>query len=89
MNYCNQNGLTALHFCIDNNLVEAVSFLLNAGANPHIMDLSGQDACDKAKENDNFRGMPDFNKCSLRYKRAPKLSTGEVVDINKLPHFKE
>lgn len=25
INYCNKNGQTALHFCIENNLVEAVS----------------------------------------------------------------
>lgn len=32
-------------------MLEAVSFLLKKNADPHIMDLSGDDACDKAKRN--------------------------------------
>ena len=51
IDYVNKNGLTALHLCIENNLREAVEFLLFKGANPHIMDLKGEDACDKAKAN--------------------------------------
>lgn len=58
INYCNKNGQTALHFCIENNLVDAVSLLLKAGAYPHTMDLNGEDACDKAKDNEVFRGFP-------------------------------
>ena len=49
IDYVNRNGNTALHICIENNRKEAVKFLLSKGANPHIMDLDGQDACDKAK----------------------------------------
>jgi len=51
VNYVNRNGNTALHLCVENNLTDAVNFLLKKGANPHIMDLSGEDACDKAKKN--------------------------------------
>ena len=51
VNYANRNGNTALHLCVENNLVEAVNFLIKKGANPHIMDLAGEDACDKAKKN--------------------------------------
>jgi ankyrin repeat protein len=50
-NYVNRNGNTALHLCVENHLEEAVAFLLKKGADPHIMDLSGEDACDKAKHN--------------------------------------
>jgi ankyrin repeat protein len=28
LNYVNKNGNTALHLCIDNNIVEAVEFLI-------------------------------------------------------------
>jgi ankyrin repeat protein len=51
VNYVNTNGNTALHLCIENSLVDAVTFLLKKGANPHIMDLGDEDACDKAKKN--------------------------------------
>jgi ankyrin repeat protein len=51
VNYCNKNGNTALHLCIENNLKEAVVCLLKKGANPHIMDLNDEDSCDKAKKN--------------------------------------
>jgi ankyrin repeat protein len=50
VNYVNRNGNTALHLCVENGLVDAVLFLLKKGADPHIMDLAGEDACDKAKK---------------------------------------
>lgn len=53
IDYVNRNGNTALHLCVENGLKEAVEFLIFKGANPHIMDLNGEDACDKAK----FNGM--------------------------------
>ena len=51
IDYVNRNGNTALHLCIENHKLEAVKFLMLKGANPHIMDLTGEDACDKAKKN--------------------------------------
>ena len=51
VNYVNRNGNTALHLCVENNLIDEVNFLLKKGANQHIMDLGGEDACDKAKKN--------------------------------------
>lgn len=39
LNYVNKNGNTALHLCIENDLKEAVEFLIYQGADPHIMDL--------------------------------------------------
>jgi len=51
VNYVNRNGNTALHLCVENKLVDAVLYLLKKGANPHIMDLGGEDSCDKAKRN--------------------------------------
>lgn len=49
IDYSNTNGYTALHLCVENGINEAVQFLLKKGANPHIMDLNDEDACDKAK----------------------------------------
>ena len=48
MDYCNKNGLTALHLMIENRLLKACRFLLEKGSNPHIVDLQGEDCCDKA-----------------------------------------
>ena len=60
VNYVNRNGNTALHLVIANNyfkdsgegtMIEAITFLLKKGADPHIMDLNDEDACDMAKKN--------------------------------------
>ena len=60
VNYVNRNGNTALHLCIENNvfksdtqgtMIDAIAFLLKKGADPHITDMAGEDACDKAKKN--------------------------------------
>lgn len=51
IDYVNSNGNTAIHLCVENGLEDAVNYLLKKGANPHIMDLSLEDACDKAKKN--------------------------------------
>lgn len=51
IDYVNRNGNTALHLCVQNKLKDAVNFLLFKGANAHIMDLEGKDACDHAKAN--------------------------------------
>ena len=51
INYVNSNGQTALQICIENKNHSAVKLLLQKGAHPHIMDLNGEDACDKAKKN--------------------------------------
>lgn len=47
LNYVNRNGKTPLHLMIENKLIPQVKYLLNKGANPHIMDLIGMDVCDK------------------------------------------
>ena len=60
IDYVNRNGQTALHLCVANKLIDAVEFLLFKGANPHIMDLEGEDACDKAKSNGLARAIPEF-----------------------------
>jgi ankyrin repeat protein len=65
IDYVNRNGNTALHLCVENKLKEAVEFLLFKGANPHIMDLKGEDACDKAKANGMAQLIPEFNNCSI------------------------
>jgi ankyrin len=51
INYINRNGVTALHYALDSNKKEAVRFLLERKADPHIVDLYGEDCCDKAKRN--------------------------------------
>ena len=49
INYVNRNGQTALQMAVENMQKNAVKFLLQKGAEVHIMDLTGEDACDKAK----------------------------------------
>lgn len=53
VNYSNRDGLTPLHFAIENAVSRGITdrtvkFLLKAGANPHIEDINGEDCSDKA-----------------------------------------
>ena len=90
IDYVNKNGNTALHLCIDSKLVDAVKFLLFKGANPHIMDLIGEDACDKAKRNGLAVNIPEFNNCNINLKILPLLPDGTHADVGKnMPVFKK
>lgn len=51
VNYVNSNGFNALHIFVETKNIAAIKFLFKMGADPHIMDLTGEDACDKAKKN--------------------------------------
>ena len=82
IDYVNRNGNTALHFCIENNMKEAVEFLLFKGANPHIMDLQGEDGCDKAKKNGLALEIPSFNNCNYTKKVIPMLPDGSYPDYS-------
>lgn len=82
VNYVNRNGNTALHLLIENNtfnekgqgsMIEGIAFLLKKGADPHIMDLNDEDACDKAKKNGVAILIPIFNNCNKRLKKKPNL----------------
>lgn len=92
VNYANRNGNTALHLLIENNvmsdgkasLYEQIHFLIKKGANPHIMDLNGEDACDKAKKSGFAVLLTQFNNCNPRLKREPKISA-VVEDPSFIP----
>lgn len=69
---------------IENNIItpdnkasfyEPIHFLLKKGANPHIMDLNSEDACDKAKRNGLAVFLPQFNNCSPKLKKRPEVRT--------------
>ena len=68
INYVNRNGYTALHICVQNKLIDATNFLLLKGANPHIMDFEGKDACDHAKDNGMAQIIQVFNNCNPKIK---------------------
>ena len=78
IDYVNSNGNTALHLCVENGLDSAVTFLLKKGANPHIMDLRGEDSCDKAKKNQMALRIFSFNMCNLRLRVEPVLPVKET-----------
>lgn len=65
IDYVNWNGNTALHLCIQMQLKESVRFLLFKNANKHIMDLTGEDACDKAQRYGLAIEFPEFNDCNV------------------------
>ena len=49
VDHVNKFGKTALHICVEKKMMEQIHYLLYKNANPHIMDLNEQDACDVAK----------------------------------------
>lgn len=87
IDYVNKNGNTALHLCIENQLTDAVEFLLFKGAKRHIMDLNFEDACDKAKKNGIAQKFPKFNNCNITKKIIPKLPEGASRDVAKMPEY--
>lgn len=68
INYVNRDGLTPLHLCVEKKRVEAVKFLLEKGAQQHIVDMEGRDACDKAKANGLADQVEEFHNCNPRKK---------------------
>ena len=80
INYVNKNGCTALHLCVENKLTEPVGFLLKKGANPHILDMSEMDCCDKAKVNGMAMLYWQFNNCNIKLKQKP--NSGHLPEID-------
>jgi len=64
INHVNSVGKTALHVCIENHKTDVIDFLIEKGANPHIMDPAGEDCCDKAKRLGLGVNMSYFNNCN-------------------------
>ena len=84
VDYCNKNGNTALHLCIEHNMKDVVAFLLKKGANPHIMDLGDEDACDKAKKNGMALVITSFNNCNVKLKKKPTIADVKIADRNSV-----
>lgn len=89
IDYVNRNGNTALHLCINMKLTDSVRFLLYKNANKHIMDLSGEDACDKAQRNGLSIEFPEFNDCNISKKIIPMLPDGTYADMENIPQFQK
>ena len=74
VNYVNSKGYTALHYCVMRKQKEASSFLLQKGANQHIVStaqlnkenklIPGKDCCDIAKENGLAGKIEKFYDCN-------------------------
>ena len=87
VNYVNSNGLTALHVFVDNQMTEAIKYLLQKGANPHIMDLTGEDCCEKAKRMGFALDFKELNECSFVKKIIPMLPNKQNPLIENLPFY--
>jgi hypothetical protein len=66
---------------------QAVKFLLEKGAETHIMDLSGEDACDKAIKFGLQNEFKQFLGCSLNKKIIPMLPSGIHPNYEDLPFY--
>lgn len=88
LDYVNRNGNTALHLCIQKSLKDSVKFLLFKGANKHIMDLTGEDSCDKAQRLGLSIDFPEFNDCNINKKIVPLLPSGQHAKVESIPIFK-
>ena len=85
----NKFGKTALHLCVEKKLNEAVDYLLYKGANPHILDLTEQDCCDKAKQNGLASQILRFNNCTLRKKVIPLMPNGKYPEMQYQKYYKK
>lgn len=83
----NKFGKTALHLCVEKRLHEAVDYLLYKGANPHILDLTEQDCCDKAKQNGLASKILRFNNCTLRKKQIPLMPNGKYPEMQYQKYY--
>ena len=94
INYENRNGITALHFAIEERLPEnTIRFLIDFGAKIHFEDKTGMDACDKVKKYNLYPRIKRFydGSCvtdpSVRTKRNEnKLIT--IIEDNLMERFK-
>jgi ankyrin repeat protein len=62
-------GQTLLIQAINQNNHIVIRFLLDNGADPHIMDLAGKDACDYARSIAIGSQYPELNRCRSDLKR--------------------
>ena len=88
IDYVNSNGYSALYLCVENMNYQAVKFLLQKGADPHIMDQCGFDACDRAKNNGMISEFKQFQDCSISKKIFPLLPDGSYPKFQELIYYK-
>ena len=62
--------------------------MLEKGANPHIMDLTGMDVCDKVKEFELLNKLTQFEDCRVHKKVIPLLPNGAHPNLDELPFYK-
>jgi ankyrin repeat protein len=86
IDYVNSDGKSIMHMCIENQLINECKFLLNNGANPHIMDLEGRDVCDKANDL-GVTGFEVFDNCSFKKKTIPMLPDGTYPPVSQLIYY--
>eukprot|EP00347_Sterkiella_histriomuscorum_P012575 403368041 len=71
INYQNKDHQSSLIICLRNSKERAVRFLLERGAELHLRDTQGLDACDHAQRNVNFKDWPEFNRCKNKFDKQP------------------
>lgn len=82
-------GATLLIQAIKQEREDAIGFLLDHGANPHIEDMSGMDACDYAAKHGMLDAFPDLATCDHSLRIQPYRLEGfqsykkNLVDIPK------
>ena len=73
-NCCRESGLTPLHWAIEKKLPSnIIKFLIKLGANPHIEDHNGKDACDKAKNAERYHRLKDLTDKNEGCSKDPSL----------------
>lgn len=81
-------GSTLLIQAIKLSKIDAIGFLLDHGANPHIEDMSGMDACDHAIKTGLSDTFPDLGNCNHSLRIRPHniktdYESDKLVDIPK------
>ena len=69
-----QYGQTLLIQAIKSQKHYAIEFLLDQGADPHIMDLAGLDACDHARKWGIASDYPPLQRCHPDFRKQPTFT---------------
>eukprot|EP00347_Sterkiella_histriomuscorum_P000748 403374657 len=88
IDYTNREGKTAVIMAIEQLRLESIKFLLQNGANPHVEDFTGKDACDYARLG-NIKAFSELLQCNNQANRKKPVLNSRMkgqTAINQAYH---
>lgn len=79
INSVNLQGKTALTVFIEQKRIPIIEFLLRAGADPHIEDMTRRDACDYAELNDIYM-FSELKNCNPNNRKRSQIGERKTLE---------